>query len=150
MKSLLTTTFYQHKYKEPCNYWWFDSREFKLDPILTKFHVSCKLCRSTLATRLGTLLLSPPNVEEKMTYFLPICCNVSMKKTIIPNATNNSPISMISCKHQIEAHHNTNKNVAQSFTLHKNREKKTKHKSKILKKRKQQNNKQQKKQNHRD
>jgi hypothetical protein len=44
---------------------------------------------------------------SKMTYLLPICCNVSMRKTIIPNATNNFPISMISFKHQIEACHNT-------------------------------------------
>jgi hypothetical protein len=38
---------------------------------------------------------------------LPIYCNVSMRKIIIPNATNNSPISTISSKYQIEAHHNT-------------------------------------------
>jgi hypothetical protein len=102
--------FYQHKHKEPCNYYWFDLKELKLDPISSKFHVSCKLCKSTLVTRLGKLLLSPPNVEKrnmKVTNLLPICCNVSMKKTIIPNAINNSPISMISYKHQIEARHNT-------------------------------------------
>jgi hypothetical protein len=69
--------------------------------------------------------------KSKMIDLLPICWNVSMKKIIIPNATNNSPISTISCKYQIEARHNTRTKMWHKVLYYTKRKKKKQNKTKF-------------------